>query len=109
LPGFWSWDTEAHDLELRTFEVTIRDRDGTVVAALPVADVKLSLLALLRGTVAPTAVELERARITLIRDANGDFRFGVGKKDTSLLRTWCCFVWALGLDLACCQYTIGKD
>lgn len=76
-----AWDTEARDLGLRARNVTLRDRDGTVLAVLPAVGVKFSLPALLSRTVALTTVSLKEAKVTLIRDAEGVLRFGVGAGD----------------------------
>ena len=58
-----------------TFALRVRDlsarRDGQTVASLPAVDLRLSLSALVRGTVAPTAVTGRGANLTIVRDADG--------------------------------------
>jgi hypothetical protein len=62
-----------------TFALRVRDlrasRDGRTAARLPAVDLRLSLSALVRGTVAPTAVTGRGANLTIVRDADG-LRFG---------------------------------
>lgn len=64
-----------------TFALRVRDlsasRDGETVATLPAVDLRLSLSALVRGTVAPTAVTGRGANLTIVRDADG-LRFAGG-------------------------------
>ena len=58
-----------------TFALRVRDlrasRDGQTVASLPAVDIRLSLSALVRGTVAPTAVTGRGADLTIVRDRDG--------------------------------------
>jgi len=58
-----------------TFALRVRDlrasRDGQTVATLPAVDLRLSLSALVRGTVAPTAVTGRGANLTIVRDGQG--------------------------------------
>ena len=58
-----------------TFALRVRDlrasRDGQTVARLPAVDLRLSLPALVRGTVAPTAVTGRGADLTIVRDRQG--------------------------------------
>jgi hypothetical protein len=76
------WDMQRYSLDLRAHAVTIRDHQGTVIAALPAVDVGLGLRALLHGTVAVTTLNLERARVTLIRAMDGAILFGTRAVDT---------------------------
>ena len=69
------WDVEAHSLELRARQVTIRQRDDTPLATIPTIDVKLSARALLRGTVALTAINIEESSGVLLRTPEGTFQF----------------------------------
>lgn len=70
-----AWNTRRRNLDLRARAVTIRDDQGSVLATLPAVDVTLSRRALLRGTVALTAINIEGAQVTLRRDADGAIRF----------------------------------
>lgn len=60
----------------RTLDLRARDVraivDGGEVAAVPQVGVSLSMRALLRGRVAPTAIELFGPTVTLVRDRNGE-------------------------------------
>lgn len=69
-----SWEGWSRTIDLRTRQVRIRDAAGTTVAVLPDVSIALSLRALLRGTVAPTEIEVIDARVSLIRDADGRFQ-----------------------------------
>ena len=71
-----AWNTRRHNLDLRARAVTIHDRQGSFLATLPAVDVTLSRRALLRGTVAVTAINIEGAQVSLIRDTDGAILFG---------------------------------
>lgn len=71
-----TWGGWARTVDLHARDVRVRDRTGALVAALPDAVVRLSLRALVQGIVAPTAVELIGARVSLRRDQDGAFQFG---------------------------------
>jgi len=71
-----TWAGWRRTVDLHAKDVRLRDRDGVVVAALPDIIVRLSLRALVQGTIAATAVEVVGARVTIERDAEGRFRIG---------------------------------
>jgi hypothetical protein len=77
-----AWDVEAKSLELRAQQVTIRQRDNSPLATIPTIDVKLSARALLRGTVALTAINIEEVSGVLHRTSEGTFDFGAGSAAT---------------------------
>lgn len=70
-----TWDGARRDIELEAREWRIRDAEGQPLAYLPRVVLSLSLQALLRGTVAATSVELDRARLRVLRDQSGRFAF----------------------------------
>lgn len=74
------WDREAHHLELRTRQVTIWNQTEAVLATIPAVDVRLSLQALLHGTVALTAVRIAGGHLRLSRDPSGAFHVGGGQQ-----------------------------
>ncbi|HEY7687099.1 MAG TPA: hypothetical protein VH835_00320, partial [Dongiaceae bacterium] len=66
------WD---RTIDLRADDVRVVDpASSRVVASVPEISVTLSASALLRGTVAPTTIELFRPRLTILRETNGEFR-----------------------------------
>ncbi|MCH8154645.1 MAG: AsmA-like C-terminal domain-containing protein, partial [Proteobacteria bacterium] len=70
-----TWAGERRSIEIHTRDVRIRDREGVTIAALPDVVIRLSLRALVQGTIAPTAVEVIGARLSLVRGPDGNFRF----------------------------------
>ncbi|MFQ6016617.1 MAG: AsmA-like C-terminal domain-containing protein [Kiloniellaceae bacterium] len=70
-----TWEDWRRTIDLHARDIKIRDRDGFTVASLPDVLIGLSLRALVQGTVAPTVVEVVGARLTLVRDADGQFTF----------------------------------
>lgn len=66
------WD---RTLDLRARDWRVNGPDGQKVAQLPEVDITLSLRALAQGVVAPTAIAVTGASLTLERDPEG--RFGV--------------------------------
>jgi len=77
-----AWDVEAKSLDLRARQVTVRQPDNTPLVTIPSIDVKLSARALLRGTVALTAINIEEVSGVLHRTSEGTFNFGVSSADT---------------------------
>ncbi|MGB3808992.1 MAG: AsmA-like C-terminal region-containing protein [Parvibaculum sp.] len=65
------WRPEQHQVGLRVVDVKITGADGNRVAVLPEVSFRLSMPALLRGRIAPTAVELYGVSATLIRRPEG--------------------------------------
>lgn len=70
-----TWDGVRRDIELEAREWRIRDAEGQPLAYLPRVVLSLSLQAMLRGTIAATSVELDRARLRILRDQSGRFAF----------------------------------
>ena len=71
-----SWGDWPDSLDLRARTIKIRDREGFTLATLPSVRVKLSLRALLQGTVAPTLVEVFGAQLSLVRGTDGVIQLG---------------------------------
>lgn len=65
------WTPERHQLGLRLLDMKITGADGNRVAVLPQLSFRLSMPALLRGRLAPTAVEIYDVTATLIRRPTG--------------------------------------
>lgn len=78
-----AWNVKAKSLDLRVNQVTVLDSDGTTLAVFPTIHVKISVWALLRGTVELTATEVEGARVSLIISPGGTFLFGKGVGETT--------------------------
>jgi hypothetical protein len=72
-----AWDVGAKSLELRARQVTVQQHDNTPLITIPTIDVKLSAWALLRGTMALTAINIEEVSGVLHRTGEGTFHFGV--------------------------------
>lgn len=71
-----TWAGWERTIDLRADDVRIVDPgSGQVVAAIPEISVTLSVRALLlHGTVAPTAIEIFRPSLTILREPDGEFR-----------------------------------
>jgi hypothetical protein len=69
-----TWEGWSRTIDLRAREVTVQNAEGEMVGVFPDVSVNLSLLALLRGTVAPTVIEIIGARVDLKRDEDGKIR-----------------------------------
>ena len=65
-------------LDLRVSNVVIADQSGVRRMSVPGADVSLSLYELLRGRVALRTVEVDGARLTIIRAADGTLSVDIG-------------------------------
>ncbi|MCE9650380.1 MAG: AsmA-like C-terminal domain-containing protein [Parvibaculum sp.] len=65
------WTPERHQVGLRLVDVKVTGADGNRVAVLPELSFRLSMPALLRGRLAPTAIELYGVSATLIRRSTG--------------------------------------
>ncbi|MEM7171079.1 MAG: AsmA-like C-terminal domain-containing protein [Pseudomonadota bacterium] len=72
----WRGDRNAVGLEAK--DLRLRNPTGQNVVELPDLDVKLSLRALLQGTVAPTTVSMRGAHIHVVRSRDGRFILGSG-------------------------------
>jgi len=71
-----TWAGWERTFDIRATGVRALGADGRVIAAVPEISVSLSVRALLRGQVAPTAIDVFRPRLYLTRDPDGRFRFG---------------------------------
>ncbi len=71
-----AWTGWERNLDLQVLNVTISSGEGSMVARIPELDLSLSATALLRGIVAPVAIEVRRPRLTIIRTKEGEIRFG---------------------------------
>ena len=77
-----AWDVGAKSLELQTRQVTVQQPDNTLLVTIPTIDVKLSAWALLRGTVALTAINIEEVSGVLHRTSEGTFHLGTSSAAT---------------------------
>lgn len=69
------WDGASREVQLEARSWRVWDAEGRRLAYLPRVELSLSLEALLRGTLAATRVELDRARLRVLRDESGRFAF----------------------------------
>lgn len=65
------WSPDTRQLGLRVLDVTVNGADGNPVTTLPQLSFRVSVPALLRGRIAPTAVELYGVTTTLLRRPTG--------------------------------------
>ncbi|HZF75560.1 MAG TPA: AsmA-like C-terminal region-containing protein [Acetobacteraceae bacterium] len=70
-------------LDVRLSGVRVLDAEGFVRAELPDASLSLSLYWLLRGHLAPTAVEIREPMLRARRDAEGQIALDLGRADAS--------------------------
>ncbi|MEE8333420.1 MAG: AsmA-like C-terminal domain-containing protein [Alphaproteobacteria bacterium] len=78
-----AWAGWERALDLRVVDVRITGEDGVVVARIPEMSISFSALALLRGVVAPTSLDIIRPRVTIVREPSGDFAFALEQADAS--------------------------
>lgn len=71
------WHGEDHTLVVRASQVVARDSQGQQIAALPGLSVRFSGVALLRGLIAPTEVELVGPSARLVRTPAGRLEFAL--------------------------------
>ena len=71
-----AWGGWRRNFDIRLLNVEVRDQAGTIIAAAPTVSAELSVLALLRGTIAPVALELVGGQLRVVRDADGLLRVG---------------------------------
>ena len=71
-----TWENWSRNFDLRARQTKLRDADGRLLASLPDVAVSLNLRALVRGTVAPTTIEIMRPRLALTRGPDGEIEFG---------------------------------
>jgi hypothetical protein len=76
------WHVDSQRLELQARQVRILAEDDTPLATLPIVDVTLSVASLLRGTIALKTVNLEAARVRLVRAEDGSFRLGTTQEES---------------------------
>lgn len=69
------WDGNNREIQVEARDWRFRDSENRPLAYLPRAELTLSLDALLQGTFGATKVELDRARLRLLRDEEGRFSF----------------------------------
>jgi Protein of unknown function/AsmA-like C-terminal region len=76
----WEGFSEGVDrpLDLRLTNITVVDRQGTLHARIPRAEVSLSLSALLTGRLVPRAIEVDGARLRAMRTVDGKVRLDLG-------------------------------
>ncbi|MDG5494939.1 DUF3971 domain-containing protein [Niveispirillum sp. BGYR6] len=79
-----AWNGFGSRVDLRLRGVTAYGSSGTVIAAVPEVRLGLSVPALLRGTVAPTRIELVEPRLYAERTADGEFRLDIRSSDEEL-------------------------
>ncbi|GAB4373044.1 MAG: AsmA-like C-terminal domain-containing protein [Kiloniellaceae bacterium] len=73
---FLVWEQGSRGLVMHAADVTVRDPDGRLIAALPEVAFELSSSAILDGTLAPNQIEVIAPRIRLLRDKDGRISFG---------------------------------
>ena len=71
-----TWEGGKRTIDMHARNIRVRGPDGTLLAALPDVVIRLSLRALVQGTIAPTLVEVFGARVSLLRREDGSFQFG---------------------------------
>ena len=69
------WDGNNREVQIEARDWRLRGSEGQPLALLPRAELTLSLDALMRGTLGATRVELDRARLRVLRDEDGRFAF----------------------------------
>jgi uncharacterized protein YhdP len=67
------WD---RTLEIRVGALEAKAASGETLATVPQVAVNLSLLALLKGEIAPTVIQLEKLRLNIVLDEDGRLDFG---------------------------------
>lgn len=73
-----TWAGWERTLDLRVVGVRIIGADGIEQAVIPEMSVSLSVRGLIRGLIAPTALEIIRPRLSLVRTKAGGFEFSAG-------------------------------
>src|SRR5512134_3943281 len=66
-----AWDEDDRSVDLRATGVTIRARDGPVLAQFPAVDVGVGLMPLAHGRLALTAIEIKQPSLVLTRHSDG--------------------------------------
>ena len=65
------WSGWGEALEIRLTDLRVADTNGNTLAAVPAASLGLSGASLLRGTIAPTSIELIEPHLSLVRGPDG--------------------------------------
>lgn len=78
-----AWAGWERALDLRVVNVTVTGKDGAVMARVPEMSVSFSALALLRGVVAPTSLDIIAPHVTIVRDPSGAFALALEPADSS--------------------------
>ena len=73
---FVVWEEGSRGLVMHAADVTVRDPDGKLIAALPEVAFELSSRAMLEGTLALHQIEVIAPRIRLLRAKDGSISFG---------------------------------
>src|SRR5688572_15511377 len=71
-----AWAGWERTLDIRAVGVKITDRAGHELASVPELGFGLSGMAMMRGLIAPSRIELFQPALTLNRNEAGDFQFG---------------------------------
>lgn len=74
-----TWGGWERALDIRALGVQLRKQDDTPVARIREVSLSLSFRALLQGRLAPTALELIRPRVLLVRGGDGTIEMGLGE------------------------------
>jgi len=69
------WDGNNQEVQIEARDWRLRGPEGRPLAFLPRAELSLSLDALRHGTLGATRIELDRARLRVLRDEEGRFSF----------------------------------
>ena len=72
------WTDRWYDVDLRARDVACRDAAGAILVGVSSLAMELSVPALLRGELAPRAIELAAPQLTLVREPDGNFDLGLG-------------------------------
>lgn len=78
------WSAEDRELSLRLVDVRLTGADGNRVARVPEVAFQLSMPALLRGTLAPTSIELFGVRATVLRRPGTGITLALAKSDSDM-------------------------
>ena len=76
-----TWSGWQRPLDLRARNVQIHDAEGHGLATLPDIAIALSASALLKGEIAPAAIEVAGPRLIVVRTAEGRLQLGFGESE----------------------------
>ena len=71
------WSREDRSLEIKAMEARVFGSDGRLVAAVPEMSLTVSAVALFEGRVQPRLIRILHPGIRLVRDIDGQLRFGL--------------------------------